>query len=435
MKDVSDLVACVIDRTTFFPVADRLARDMKKVYYCPPKGEGFETVGHDSLGFNYPGVESIRDFWPIKDQIDLFVFPDCRDWGLQLELESQGFPVWGSKQAEDLESLRGLWLEVAQSVGLPMPHTEVVQGLEAAREYLYDHRDEKKYVKISRYRGDMETWCADDWLVTQNKLNFLANKWGGLAPTLTFYIQDDLDTEIEGGADSYFVGDFPDEVIIGYEKKNMGYFGAVMPRADMAPEIWRPSELLAPVLKSFNYCNFFSTEVRLVDGESYLLDPCCRCPSPAGEEQLEMYDNFADIVWRGANGELVQPKWAANYCGEAVIQWTGDKEGPKAIRVPESIRQWTKLYACAYLDDAFHFPPTQDPEALGCIVGIGDTPTEVIDHLKEIREELSSQPVELRIEPMAELIVQIEEAKKLGIEFGDGEKLPEAGSVIVDNGG
>lgn len=430
MKDISDIVCCVVDRGTFFPVADRLARDFKKVYYCCPNGEGFETVAHDSLGHGHPAVTAIRSYWPIKNKIDLFVFPDCRDWPDQLELESQGFPVWGSKRGEDLELMRGLWLETASKVGLPMPHTEVVMGLDALRSHLSDVRGEKKYVKISRYRGDMETWCADDWLVTDAKLDLLAHRWGGKKNLLTFYVQDELDTDIEGGADSYFVGRFPDEVIIGYEKKGLGYFGAVMPRVEVPKVIWEPCELLAPVLAEYNYCNFFSTEVRVVDGKGVLLDPCCRCPSPAGEEQLEMFENFGEIVWHGANGELVQPKWAAKYCGESVIQWTGDKEAPKALRVPEEVRQWVKLYGCAYADDAFHFPPTQDPDALGCIVGIGDTPDEVLEHLKHIRSELKDQPVELRLDQMADLIEEINEAKEMGIEFGEGHEMPEPAAVL-----
>jgi len=432
MKDTKDVTFCVVDRGTFFPVAERLVRGSKKVYFCPPKGESFESAWHDSLGHGHPGVEAIRDFWPIKNEIDCFVFPDCRDWGLQLELESQGFPVWGSKRAEDLESMRGLWLDVAKQVGMPMPDTEVIQGLENLRSYLYEHRGEKKHIKISRYRGDMETWCADDWLVTRNKLDHLAAKWQGLQNLLVFYVQDDLDTTIEGGADSYFVaGNFPDELIIGYEKKSAGYFGAVMPRRDMPPEIWKPSQLIAPVLADFGYCNFFSTEVRLVDDKSYLLDPCCRCPSPAGEEQLEMFSNFPDIVWHGANGILVQPDWAAKYCAELVISWTGEKEAAKVVRVPEDVRQFTKLYACAYADDAFHFSPAQDPEAIGCVVGIGDTPGEVIDHLKQLRESIADQPVSMPIEPIADLIREIEEAKGLGIEFGEGQEMPEP-AVVLD---
>lgn len=429
MKEVSDLVVCVRERGSFFPIAPRLAREVKKVYYCSPNGEASETAWRDSLGHNYPNVEAIRSFWPIKNEIDLFVFPDCRDWEEQLELESQGFPVWGSKGAEELETMRGLWLATAKQIGLPMPHTEVVQGLEALRSYLYEHRDEKKFVKMSRYRGDMETWAAQDWAFTRNKLDFLANKWQGLQSILTFYIQDDLDTQIEGGADTYFVGDFPDEVVIGYEKKSQGYLGAVMKRSKMPPQIWQPAEVLAPILRQFNYSNFFTIETRVVKGKGHLLDPCCRCPSPAGEEELEMLANLAEIIWHGAQGELVQPKWAAKYSGGVVINWDGDKDSSKVLRVPEELQQWVKLCGCAYIDGAFHMAPGPDSE-MGFIVGIGDSMNEVLNHLKGVQDGLDGQKVSISLEPIAEMIMEIEEAKEQGIEFGNGKPLPEPAAVL-----
>lgn len=432
MKDPADTTFCVIDRGTFFPVAVRLAREAKKVYYHKPNGTSFETLWEDSIGHNYPNVEAIRSFLPIKNEIDVFVFPDCRDWDVQMDLESQGFAVWGSRQGENLENMRGLWLEECKKIGVACPHTEVIYGLERAREYLYEHRDEVKFVKISRYRGDMETWKAGDWMTTRNRLDALAAKWQGLQNLVVFYIQDELDTTIEGGADSYFVNDFPDSMILGYEKKDLGYFGAVMAREKMPKVIWGPCEKLAPILRSLDYRNFLSSEIRVVDDKPHWLDPCCRCPSPAGEEQLEMLENFAEIVIGGAHGQLVQPKWHADYCGELVISWTGKKDSEKVLRVPEELRQWVKLYGCAYVDEAFRFSPDHDAECLGCVVGVGDTPEEMIDHLKDIREELSSQPVDLAVEPLADLIKEINEARDMGIQFGNGDKMPEP-SVVLDD--
>ena len=34
--------------------------------------------------------------WSVKDEVDLWVFPDLQYAGLQLELESQGAAVWGA---------------------------------------------------------------------------------------------------------------------------------------------------------------------------------------------------------------------------------------------------------------------------------------------------------------------------------------------------
>ncbi len=430
IKELSDVTACVIDYGVFFPVADRLAREIGTVYYHRPNGEAFETVAQSCMGDGHQKVHYTDDLWSIKKEIDVFVFPDCRDGGLQVELESQGFPVWGSKKVGKLEQMRGQWISKCDELGLPMPKTETIHGLTNLRNYLEQHEGESLFVKISRFRGDMETWETKDVHQVKNKLDYLATRFGPLQEAITFYVQKRVETKIESGSDSYNIwGQYPDEVIIGYEKKAESYFATVKKATDMPVEVWSCAESIKPLLEKSKYANFVSSEIRIGDNESYWLDPCFRCPSPAGEEQLEMYENFGEIVYRGAMGELVQPMWNAKFCGEAVISYCGDRDGWKSVVVPEEVRQWVKLYACAYSDGAFHFPPSQDPDAIGCAVGLGNTPQKVLDHLKEIEQTMKDMPVELHIEPMASLFDEIELAEKKGIDFSP-EPLPEPAAVL-----
>jgi hypothetical protein len=255
-------------------------------------------------------------------------------------------------------------------------------------------------------------------------------RFGPLQEAVTFYVQEPVETKIEAGSDTYNIhGQYPDEVIIGYEKKGESYFATTKRASEMAAEVWDPSLAIRDVLASSHYANFVSSELRITDKESFWLDPCFRCPSPAGEEQLEMYANFPEIVMAGAHGELVQPKWSAKFCGEAVISYCGDRDAWKSIVVPEEVQKWVKLYACAYEDGAFHFPPSQDPDAIGCAVGLGDEPQDVLDRLKEIQEALKDVPVELHIEPMADLFTEIELAEKKGLDFAE-EPLPEPAAVL-----
>lgn len=433
IKEVSDATACVVDRGTFFPISQRLARDFKRVLYHIPCGEAFETFAAACRGDGHEDVEFVSDFWPIKKEIDVFVFPDCADAGLQLELESQGFPVWGSKAADGEEKFRGRWIKTCERLGLPMPRTEAVRGLTNLRLFFQQHDGEEYYVKISRFRGDMETWCAKRPDQIENKLDVLALKFGPFKELITFYVQAKLDTDIEGGADTYFVnGQYPDKIILGYEKKGQSYFATWKERNEMPPEIWRPSELISPLLAEYRYCNTVSTEVRVKDKESYLLDPCFRMPSPAGEEELEWYGNFSEIVWRGAHRELVQPQMTAKFAGEAVIVYNGDREGWKSIEISKELRPWVKLYACGYCNGAYHFPPAQDPECIGCAVALGDTPSDVVSFLKDIADELKDQPVDLQIKPLADLVQEIEEAEKQGIPFTD-QPMPETSEVLEEH--
>lgn len=434
MKELSDTTACVIDYGIYFPVAERLSRDLKQVYYHIPGGEAFETFAMGSRGYGHEDVELIEDFWRIKKQIDVFVFPDAAGAsysGIQLELQSQGFPIWGSKDAADLERKRGSWIDKCEELGLPMPKTHRIKGITNAWIFFQEHQGEEFYVKVSRWRGDMETWKACELAQIRNKLDLLRIKWGPLSEDMILYVQEKIDTDIEGGVDTYFVGDYPDKIVLGYEKKGESYFGVVKDRKDMPPEIWSVNEKAKALLASFDYCNMVSTEVRVSTekGISWWLDPCFRFPSPAGEEELELYKNFSQIVVSGANGELVQPEIDEEFAGEAVIEYTGDKDGWKSFTVPEEVRQWVKLYACVYHEGAYHFNPQTDPEALGCAVALGRKPQEVIDRLKEIQEALKNAPVSLHIEPMADLIKEIESAEEQGIEFTEKE-MPQPSEVL-----
>lgn len=432
MKPISEITACVVDRGTFFPVAERLARDYKKVYYHKPDGEPFQTVARASLGAGHPNIEYLDDFWEKRDEIDLFVFPDCVDWGLQKELRRQGFPVWGSGDAGKLEVFRGKWLDFCEARDLPMPRTERIRGLTNLAVFLKEHEGEEWFVKISRFRGDMETWGTKTREQVANKLQYLHLKFGPLGEHIMFYVQEGIETDIEAGTDTYNShGQWPSEIILGYEKKGESYFATVKPRKSLPDVLWRGNEAIESVLEETSYANFISSEIRIKDDIGYWLDPCLRCPSPAGEEQLEMYANFPEIVWQGAQGSLVEPEWSAKFCGEAVIAYCGDRDAWKSVAIPEEVSRWIKLYAAAYSDGSYHFPPCQDHDAIGCAVAIGDTPTEVLDNLKELAEAIKDQPVTLRIEPMADLLVEVEKAEAEGIAFTN-QKMPEPAEVLAD---
>jgi hypothetical protein len=433
LKDLKDIRCIVIDRGVFFPVAERLSRDLGEVCYYRPNGEDFETFAQAVRGHGHPDVTLIQEeqFYKLKRQTDLFVFPDCADSGLQYDLVQEGYAVWGSKGAAKDEKLRGKWLDTCQLFGLPMPKTHEIKGLAALQEFLLkEHPGEKYHIKISRFRGDMETWCSKSPEQVLNKIYLLYTKFGPFSEDIIFYTQEDLDTDIEGGADTYFAGgDYPDKIVLGYEKKGESYFATWKERSDMPTQIWQPMEAIHPFLKEHNYTNMVSSEIRVKDGESYWLDPCFRFPSPAGEEELELYSNFSQIVLAGANGELVQPEMAAKFCGEAVISYSGDRDGWKSIRVPEEIQRWVKLYANGCKEGVNHFPPVTDPEAIGCAIALADTPEGVVDGLKDLAEQLKDQPVEIHINPIADLFKEIEEAEDAGIPFSP-QVMPEPAEVL-----
>lgn len=321
-------------------------------------------------------------------------------------------------------------MDACERMGIPLPTTHVIKGLSNLRLFFGEHKGEVFHVKISRFRGDMETWKACEPCQIRNKLDVLSLKFGPFQEHITFYVQEPVETDIEGGADTYFVdGQYPSKIVLGYEKKGESYFATWRQRSQMPPEIWSVAEAIAPLLGEKHYCNTVSSEVRVKGDKSYWLDPCLRFPSPAGEEELELYGNFSEIIYRGAQGQLVEPEMTAKFCGEAVISYCGDRDGWKSIKVPEEVRPWVKLYASGFEDDAFHFPPAQDPEAIGCVVALADSPDGVLDGLKQIREAMKDAAVDIHVEPIADLFKEIEEARDEGIPFSS-MPLPEPAEVL-----
>jgi hypothetical protein len=308
------------------------------------------------------------------------------------------------------------------------PAYEVVRGLDELRARLKDSRD--KYVKLSRYRGMMETFHHVDYVESEPMLDQLAVKFGSVKNVIPFLVEDPVDTDIEVGYDGFCVdGQFPSLGIQGYEIKDKCLIASVQKYEDLPEEITIVNQVLSPVLRDFRYRNFWSTEIRVKDGNSYLIDPCCRCPSPCTEIQMEIWENLGGILWAGAGGELVEPVAAAKFGVEAIIDHNGDEHFWRNLEVPDSVRRWVKLYNVCHPGPIYAIPPFPTScDAIGAIVGIGDTIQEAIDQLAEHVEVLKDQPITVKFESLREGLEVIQEAEKKGLEFSE-QPVPEPETV------
>jgi hypothetical protein len=431
MKEISDVVACVVDFGMFMPVAMKLSKFYKKVYYSTPTEKGFQVIDDFVMGDGVTGITRLEDYLSpsVFDEIDLFVFPYILYSGLQEHLEACGKAVWGARRADELETMKGKFYDSLEEVGLTVPGHEKVRGMKNLRVYLKEHPD--VFVKISRYRGTMDTWKHVDYTNSSAYLDMLAVKLGPFQDDILFYVIDKIDTPIEGGIDTYNIdGQWPGEAVLGYEKKNECYLATVKPMAEMPPEFSIVNELYGPVLARYNYRQFFSTEVRVDGKDSIFIDPTCRTASPAGEEMLDLFGNLGDIVWQGAHGVLAEPEITARFAGEAYLHWTGERKQWKCLTVPEGLPAEVKLYACAQKDGVYYSPP-DDEDVIGCVVAIGDDPGEVIEKIKETCEGMIGSKVRADLASFADLLIEIKKGEEAGIEFTD-KNIPDP-SVVLDS--
>lgn len=429
MMNLKDVTCLVYDHGLYVELALRLARDYGKVYYYSPAGQICSTIQEHCVGDGFETIERVDSIWDVADGTDLFVFPDLGDAALQRQLESQGKRVWGSRGGDGLELRRAGFKEVMKQLGMEVGPYKIVTGLGNLRAYLLMNDD--KFIKISRYRGNMETWHHVNYELSKGKLDDLSIQFGPLQDSVKFIVEDPLDTDIEVGWDGYVIdGKFSTFAMQGYEAKDRGLISSVQETDDMPEEVREINEKLSGIMKEAKYRNFFSTEIRVADGKPYLIDPCARVPSPAGEIQYEIWDNLAEIIWHGSNGEMVDPKPAAKFGVEVIMEHKGKEDQWRVLQIPDDIKRWVKLFGACKHGDLYCIPPMAHlSDSIGVVVGLGNTIEGAISEVRDIADALKYQPVTIDMSAIMDTLRVITEAEDKGMEFTDQE-VPEPESVI-----
>lgn len=427
---MKSITACFIDHGgLYLPLALKLSESYERILYNDPCEKAFPKITESLIGDGYPGIERVDSFWDVKNEIDLFIFPDSQGSAVQAELKSQGFPVWGSGLAETLEMDREKFHEILGEVGLTVPVFEVVEGLQSLREYLYDKED--KYIKISKYRGSLETFHWRNWNDDEAMLDLLAVRFGGAKNQIPFLVFDAIDTDLELGADTYSVlGEYPGAMMDGFEWKDKGYFGAFKKTEDMPDQTKAVLEAFAPVLKKHGHVNFWSMEIRVKGNQFYFIDPTPRGPLPGSGSQMEIYGNLAEIILGGANGSLIEPEPTAKFSAECVLTMKQEKPSWRSVEIPKDLQQWVKLSGSCFIDNRDWFPHEDDHgEEIGWMVAIGNTPAETIETMLEQEKNLPDG-VSANTQSLVDLLKEIHKSESEGIEFTPME-VPKP-SIVVE---
>lgn len=427
MKDSSQITACVVDHGQYVSVALTLARHYDRVFYCVHAERGCPKIEEGILGDGFAEITKVKSVWDVKNVCDVFVFPDIGFEGEQAELRSQGKAVWGSGDYSEYESNRGLFLRSLKQAGLPVPDYEVVQGITNLRLFLREKED--KYIKVSRWRGDVETTHWRDWRQDNGVLDQWAVTFGPAKEYVTFYVLEPIDTANENGIDTYIVdGRMPSVVLHGSENKDKSFIGTMQKYHTLPEEMRQVADAYMQVLHG--YRGPWSCEVRTSeDGDPYFIDSTCRYPSPPHQLQLAMWENFGDIILAGAEGECIDPESSKQFGVQALISIDRDKCEWASVEIPSTIRASVfPMYACE-LDGVLCFPPGGLGNMVAWLVGTGDTIQEAIGNLQEMKADLPDG-VNCEDKSLAELLVQLQDAEKEGQTL-NGAEIPDPSTVEV----
>lgn len=428
MKNVT---ACFIDHGgLYLPLALKLSQTYGQVLYQDPCEKAFPKINDAMIGDGFPNLEKVESFWSRTRDIDLFVFPDSQGSALQEKLTLMGYPVWGAFGAEKLEMERELFHDTLDEVGLQVPNYERVVGIENLRRHLRDKED--KYIKISKYRGSLETFHWRSWDDDEMMLNVLSVRFGGAKDLVPFLVFDAIETELELGADTYCIGgNFPGFLMDGFEWKDKGYFGAFKSRSEVPSQTQDVLNAFGPILAKYGMAGFWSMEIRVKGNSFFFIDPTPRGPLPGTGSQMEIYGNIAEIIYEGANGNLIDPEPVAKFSVECVITQKKEKGAWTSVKVPEELSQWMKLSGCSLIDGRHWFPPDEDQgEEIGWLVALGDTPSEAIEKMLEQEKQLPDG-VSACTGSLVDLLKEIHKSEEEGIEFTP-MKVPPPSKVVEE---
>lgn len=403
----------IYDYGLFVELAVTLSKSFGRTIYCTNWHSGFPTSRARMVGSGLPGVECVDEIWPVLDEVDLFVFPDVYECGLQEHLVKMGKRVWGPRQGSELELDRVKSKDILRKAGADVGSYEVIVGLEALRDFL--RKNDDQFVKVSTTRGDFETFHSKNYKESEPHLDELEHSLGAVKKTLEFVVESGISSAIESGYDGYTIdGKFPKSAMVGIEVKDKGYVGRVMKYSQIPYGVKRVNDALAPALKRYGFRGFLSTEVRCTpDGGAYLIDPTCRAPSPPSELYQVMIGNLAEIIWYGAEGILIEPEFLAKWGAQIVLNssWVG--ENWQQVSFPPAIRKNVKLHNFCVIDGEYYVipQPSKMPE-LGSVVAMGDTAQEAIDEVKRVAELVEGYSIENAAEAVDKALVDLKQLLK-----------------------
>ena len=426
----------VICQGLFVSLAERLARDFGDVFLCVPHAASFPTLNQLKTGSGIEGVTKVDSIWGKHfKETTLFVMPDLGNSDLAVYLEEQGKRVWSARRGEDIENHRELCKKVMEAKGLPVQPWKVLVGMKQLRSHL--EANEKQWVKIDMARGVTESFFSANYDTVSPKLDEVQHTLGCFAEGMEFIVEDELPDKVEVGVDTFTIdGQLPSQTLVGLEIKDCGYLGQMVPWAQIPEPLRRWNDEMADVFEGYGYRGFLSNEIRIgKDKVPYMIDATCRAPCPPSELEQELWTNLAEILWEGADGNLVEPVPAAKWGCEVILKSSFAEKNHQPVTFPEKYADQIKLFNSCEVDGVRYVLPLDDEmEEIGAVVGWGDTIEAAMEHAKEAGESIEGYKIKFGMGPAENANEEIAKLEKLGVSpFGAKAEKP-AKKVVTRSG-
>lgn len=420
MAELKNKSILVCDLSGLFThIAERLAEDFGQVFYFAQFQTGFKGTSKEFLpGLGLPNVERVAEFFKTFDKVDMLMFPDV-GWGdLQEFLREEQYPVFGSGSGQILELDRSVLKSVMDVHGMASAKCELVRGIDELAKLLKKKKD--LYVKFSYFRSDMETYHHKEWFASETWLHHLAVELGPYSQLAEFLVEEAIEGDCcEVGLDGYAVnGVMPESMLWGYECKDLAFLGTTAP---LPPRLGRHAVEIENLLKPYHYSGILSTEAKITEDDEYLLDLCCRCPSPPSEIECVLMENFSDVVWEGAHGKLIEPEYRKLYGACLILRSDWIRDHPLGVEIGDKDR--VLIHGHFKIDGKdYAIVPEEFPE-FGAACGIGNSVEDAVGEAIEAAESVSAHQLEFSTSSFEQAIEAVKKGNELGLDWHNVGKL------------
>lgn len=379
----------IIDNGMYVNLAVRLAQETECAYFSAWHS-AFPVSREFAPGSGIENLERVDDpiTYMLEGNASHVIVPDLYLNDYERLARRMEIPVFGAAEGNRIETDRWFLKQLLDQAGLPVIATHEVSGLDAVRKLL--EADPSRYVKVSVFRGDMETKKGRDFLTQYDSLKA---RLGPLGDQMRFLVEDEIPDALEVGIDTFVLnGAFAAVSIIGVESKDAGYFGTL---ADTMPALFKPTVVaLSDYFARENYNCFFSNEMRVRGDDVYMTDATCRIPSPPGGVMMAACRNLLDVLTKGE-----QPDYGdARYFCEIVLKSDWVAKNWTKVEFPAEIAERVAFHNYCVIDGAtWVIPHDSEYEEFGSALGWGKTPDAAMAMCRESAEAVEATG--LRFDP------------------------------------
>jgi hypothetical protein len=401
----------IVDTNLGLEHALRFGRDGYKTYYAIDMHDPYPKLINEISGEGFPEITKVSDWGQVLDKTDTIIFIDSGFGYTAQWLRNKGYNVIGADpKSERLELDRVYVRNVLSKLGIDIPPGEVVTGIDGVINAI-KHMKTKVFVKISKYRGAVETFGTDDpeeaeFLLTQGGFRIIGNK-------AKFVVERALDG-IEIGVDAWFNGsNFIPIVANTIEFKGKGN-ATKFTKIDES--VWYPVlKKLEPWLSKNGYVGMFCLEGFYNGEKLYVTDVTPRFPFICSYAYPKVLKNYSEFMIDLAKGLNTLPEPMNTYSVQIGV-YTDSPEKWKKIEYNGDDIDWIAFRRVIKKGNNYWFVP-DDPTvavAISSNDNLEDALLQAIDRAKRISVPESYYS---GFDLYFDLLEELEKGKKYGYEF------------------